>query len=390
MEGYTRIWQVVRHAVGGGYVTLARILDTEAVEWAVLGGGVLGGGGGGSLEAGRQMGRLAVQAGAADGPTLVSPNELDPEAMVGVVGAVGAPAGGGVHATPEQYGRAVTLLQEKSGLKLAALAANECGALATVNGWLQSALLGIPVLDAPCNGRAHPTAVMGSLGLHRDPSYISRQAAVGGAKAAGNSFELYVTGSIEVTASMVRQASAVVGGLVAVARNPVTVIFQKKNGAPGAISQCLALGRLMTGALGGMMVARVAADFLGGTVAVAGVVGKVSLRTSSGFDAGTLTVGDLGLTFWNEFMTLETKGGRRLATFPDLIALIDLTTGEPLTTAAVRQGQEVAVLAVPKEKLSLGAGMRDPALLLPAEKIVGKEMVRYAFGIAKKENLTWN
>ena len=352
------------------------------------------------------MGRLAVQAGRAvggtpspdaktTGPVLVSPGELDPEAMVGVVGAVGAPAGGGVHAAPEQYGRAVTLLQEKSGLKLAALAANECGGLAAVNGWLQSALLGIPVLDAPCNGRAHPTAVMGSLGLHRDPSYISRQAAVGGSGGAGggtagsgtggasggagNSFELYVTGSIEVTASLVRQASAVVGGLVAVARNPVTVAFQKLNGAPGAISQCLALGRLMTSVRGGLAVARVAADFLDGAIAVAGVVGRVSLKTSGGFDAGTLTVGDLGLTFWNEFMTLEAKGGQRLATFPDLIALIDLSTAEPITTAAVRQGQEVAVLVVPQDRLILGAGMRDPALLLPAERIVGKEMVRYAF-----------
>lgn len=169
------------------------------------------------------------------------------------------------------------------------------------------------------------------------------------------------------------------GGLVAVARNPVTVAFQKRHGAPGAISQCLALGRLMTSVRGGLAVAKVAADFLGGTVAVSGMVGNVSLKTSGGFDAGVLSVGDLELAFWNEFMTLETRGGQRLATFPDLIALIDLSTSEPLTTAAVRRGQEVAVLVVSQDRLILGAGMRDPALLAPAEKVVGKDMVRYAF-----------
>lgn len=44
-----------------------------------------------------------------------------------------------------------------------------------------SAMAGIPVVDAPCNGRAHPLALIGSLGLHRFPKHRTWTAAVGGA-----------------------------------------------------------------------------------------------------------------------------------------------------------------------------------------------------------------
>ena len=82
-------------------------------------------------------------------------------------------------------------------------------------------MLGIPLIDAPCNGRAHPTGVMGSLNLHRDPNYITTMTCVGGRKELGRHVECTVTGSIDHCSKLVRAAAVEAGGLVAVIRNPV-------------------------------------------------------------------------------------------------------------------------------------------------------------------------
>ena len=114
----------------------------------------------------------------------------------------GKPAAKGTMVKPVGYVRAVELLTEKAGIKADGLITNECGGTATINGWLQSAVLGIPVVDAPCNGRAHPTGAMGSMGLHAKEGYVSHQTAAGGDLAQGRYLELVVQGSIEQAAAL--------------------------------------------------------------------------------------------------------------------------------------------------------------------------------------------
>ena len=106
---------------------------------------------------------------------MISLDEVPDDAILLTVSAVGSPAGKGHHAGPEEYARAVDLFCRQTGIKVAGLITNECGGLATVNGWIQSAATGLPIVDAPCNGRAHPTGTMGSMGLHLDPHYESLQ-----------------------------------------------------------------------------------------------------------------------------------------------------------------------------------------------------------------------
>jgi DUF917 family protein len=80
-------------------------------------------------------------------------------------------------------------------------------------------------------------------------------------------------------------------------------------------------------------------------------------------------------------MTLEAVDqagtARRVATFPDLMATFDLSNGMPISSALIATGQEVAVVRVPRQKLILGAGVRDPELLRPVEETVGKEVLKY-------------
>src|SRR5690606_516844 len=81
---------------------------------------------------------------------------------------------------PVDYALALQMLQEHPGGRIARIITSETGAMGTVNGWFQSAVTGIPVVDAAGNGRAHPTGVMGSMALDRLEGYRSVQAAVGG------------------------------------------------------------------------------------------------------------------------------------------------------------------------------------------------------------------
>ncbi len=199
---------------------------------AVVGGCVLGGGGGGSVEFGMRLAAQATQAGPL---TLLSQDELDGQAILFNVSAVGAPSAKEAFASPEDYRSTIENLARFTGRSPAGIVTNEMGGLATVNGWLQSAETGIPIVDLPSNGRAHPTGVMGAMGLHRDKDYLSVQAAAGGDPAQGRHIELVVSASLSSASQMVRQAAVCAGGMVAVARNPVSVAYARENAAPGAV-----------------------------------------------------------------------------------------------------------------------------------------------------------
>lgn len=357
------------------------ILDNEVVEAAVLGGAVLGGGGGGSMEMGRQAARLAVELGS---PELITLDSLPEDAVLLTVSAVGAPAARTVYVKPVHYIRTVELFQKYTGQEIRGLITNECGGLAAVNGWLQAAALGIPVVDAPCNGRAHPTGVMGSMGLHRLSGYVSRQVAVGGNPQTNSYVEVFASGSLETAAALVRQASVQAGGMVAVARNPVTAGYARENAAPGAIGRCIAVGRTIieNRSRGPLPVIEGVAGVLQGEIAFTGRVAAVDLETTGGFDVGRVVVRDgdrlAELTFWNEYMTLKI-GSVRKGTFPDLLATMDLTTGLPLSSAEIKAGQEIAILHVHRDRLILGRGMKAPELFQVVEKATGKEVIKYIF-----------
>jgi len=402
-------------------------LNAEVLEYMVLGGVFYGGGGGGSPETGRTVGRQALDIGH---PHMVALEDLPDDVLLLTVSAVGAPAGEGAHAGPDEYVRAVRLFEQFTGKKVGGFIANECGGIATVNGWVQSAATGLPVVDAPCNGRAHPTGAMGSMGLNKVEGYISEQVAVGGRGADGFNLEVFVQGSVEGAAGVIRKVSSQVGGLVAVARNPVPVSYAKANAAPGAIRLCVDVGRAIVEGRKRLAEQAIcdAAAVAGGSVACKGKVLRKEIEQAGGFDLGRLVIEDqdqhqdhgqshgqsqgqsathslVELYFCNEYLTYEkidaedaglgvagaadavTKGAdardsgsrQRLYTFPDLITTMDLRTGLPVTSADVRQGDEVAVVVVPRANLILGAGMRDKDLLTEVERLTGKELVKYVF-----------
>jgi DUF917 family protein len=351
------------------------LLTPESVKYAALGGSFLGGGGGGSIRDGISLGELALEVGE---PRLVALEELDSNALIATVSAVGAPAAEAAYLKPADYVAALQELNGRPGKSVAGLISSENGGIGTLNGWFQSAMTGIPVVDAACDGRAHPTGVMGSMGLDTLEKYYSVQAAVGGNPEAANKVVVVAGGNIGTVDRLIRQAAVEAGGMVAVARNPVSASYVKDNGAPGAIGLAIDLGALIEQqrADGGRAVAETLAGRMNGELLAEGEVEGHTIRTTGGYDVGHLAVGEVTLTFWNEYMSAD-RDGDRLATFPDLIATLDAEIGTPVTTAEISTGQRVVVLAVPKERLLLGAGVRRAEALEPVEEVLDIEMVNW-------------
>ncbi|MGN7357940.1 DUF917 domain-containing protein [Paenibacillus sp. SAF-054] len=347
-------------------------LDEQMMESAVFGGAVLGGGGGGWIEEGLQIGRLALELGQ---PELHAMDGFSDDDTFVTVSLVGAPGAKDKFLKPIHYARSLDMLAHGLQKPISAIHTNENGAGTTVNGWLQSVMTGIPLIDFACNGRAHPTGTMGAMNLTEVSDYVSHQTAVGGKDE--NYLEFSISGSLGKAASLIRNASVEAGGLVAVARNPVTAAYAKQNGAPGAITQAIEVGEALLGAKGEAAIAAVVSK-LGGKVVGSGEVTDFKIETTGGFDVGSVTVDGFEMTFWNEYMTLE-KGGERYATFPDLIMTLDAKTARPVVTAALEKGQQLTVIVVPKAKLLLSSTMNNKKLLQPVEDVIKKPVIHYIF-----------
>jgi len=356
-----------------------RLKVTESIaEDIVLGGSFLGGGGGGDLHTGMQIARLAVELGDL---YIVSLDELKQDDIVVTASLVGAPAAKEKYVRPAHMLRSAQLLINSLRVEIAGFISSENGGTSSTNGWIPASLLGIPVVDAPANGRAHPMGLMGSLGLHKLKDYISIQAAVGGSKEQGRYVELLVRGNLESADKLVREAAVQAGGLVAVTRNPVTVSYLREHAAIGALSKAMEIGRLMRDYSYDVveMCSKIFEYLGGGKIIDKGVVTDVVIETRGGYDIGRIIIKSATnvyeVTVWNEYMTLEDDKGDRLATFPDLIVTLDIKTSKPKTSAEVRQGDELLLVAIPKDLIPLGSGVKDPYLLVQVEKVVGKRIL---------------
>jgi uncharacterized protein len=352
-------------------------LNEELLKNAVIGGVILGGGGGGAKEPGLIAGKIAVEYGT---PELMDIQDIPDDQVILTVSAVGAPAAPDKYVTPRDYVRTIQIFEQNTGVKVGGIITNENGGTATVNGWIQAAVLDIPLIDAPCNGRAHPTGTMGSMGLNHLEGYVACQVAVGGNPALGNYIESFFQGSIENTAKLVRQTAVMAGGLVAVARNPIHAGYVKQQGAVGGVTHAIETGKAFYKGLNRSPKDAILSvtDSLQGVVVTEGKIDKLTLVTDGGFDVGMVHVNGYELTFWNEYMTLE-RGKERIATFPDLIMTFDKATGIPVTSAEIKQGQEIVVIKTAKENLKLGSGMRDRNLMAEVESIIHKEVLKYIF-----------
>jgi uncharacterized protein len=356
-----------------------RLLTIDDVRAACIGGGVLAAGGGGWLRHGLKNGETAVSLGR---PMLATIDEILEDGIIVTVTAIGAPASPDWQMYPRDYIRALELLIKELGRPIAGVMTAQNGYSTSINGWLQSAMLDIPVIDAAGDVRAHPTGNMGSMGLTKLPGYQTIQTVVGGNREQGAYLEVVAKGDVTRTSHILRAASIQSGGFIASARNPIPASYVRKNAALGAVSLAIRLGEAMSAAegSGGAAVIEAITGTLKGRVLGTGRVSLAEIETRGSYDRGRFVVDaaphPLTVYVLNEHMAVE-GGGQRLSTFPDVIALLSTETGQPVAVEHTRVGQEVAVLAVDRGVLPLASGVTDPDVFPEVEAEMGIELARY-------------
>jgi len=348
---------------------------SDAVD-GIWGGSVLACGGGGWVSHGELMAEAATHGPGI--PILCSVDEIPDEALVVTVTAIGAPGAPNWEIQPIDYVNALKLVMERAAGPIVAVLTAQNGASTTINGWYQSATLGVKVLDAAGDVRAHPTGKLGSMGLTDRAGYTTVQAVAGGNRKLHGELRLVTEGTIVTTSNVLRDVSVRVGGFIAAARNPVEAAWVKKHAAIGAITYALDLGRAMrkAEANGPQAVIDAACAQTGGTILGEGPV-RIStpMRTEGGFDHGSFSVDGLALRYLNEYMTVD-RGAKRLATYPDVITTLSLKTGQPVTISAIKEGDQVAVFHVHRKHLPLSSSTRDRIALAEVEQIMGVELIK--------------
>ena len=377
------------------------IFTKEHAEYLSLGSLLLGCGGGGNVQQGINAYEAAFRNAEERGNnveviTVEELAERHPEGGVVVtISGVGSPASPTAYTPPEYYPRLMELLQKQISDKIIGFIPCEIGASNTFEPFVPASILGVPIIDAPCDGRAHPLGVMGSLGLEKKQMSVV-QCAVGGRKGengtAGQYMEISVNGSVESCAALVRNTSAQAGGFVMVARNPVDVQWLAENAACGAFAQTMELGRVWKEMLDAGTPAEEMAErtavLLGGQVIVTGKMKNYSCITENALDHGAFDIctneGSFNITFFNEYMTLDDGDGKRLATFPDGLMLIGSDRkaySSAMLARAVEDGTAdsltFTVISVDYENLKIPSGLRFRSSYRTCENILHREMIPY-------------
>ena len=348
---------------------------SDAVD-GIWGGSVLACGGGGWVSHGELMAEIATRGPGV--PTLCSLDEIQDDALVVTVTAIGAPGAANWEIQPIDYVNALKLVMERAAGPIAGVLTAQNGASTTINGWYQSATLGVKVLDAAGDVRAHPTGKLGGMGLTDRAGYTTVQAVAGGNRKLHGELRLVAEGTIVTTSNVLRDVSVRVGGFIAAARNPVEAAWVKKHAAIGAITYALDLGRAMRKAetIGPQAVIDAACAQTTGTILAQGPVRITTpMRTEGGFDHGSFSVDGLTLRYLNEYMTVD-RGDKRLATYPDVITTLSPKTGRPVTISAIHEGDEVAVFHVHRDHIPLSSSTSDRTALAEVEAIMGIELIR--------------
>jgi hypothetical protein len=331
------------------YALGARVVHADEIEALSLGAWILGTGGGGDPYQKLLNMRLLYKQGFQ--VSLLDPMYLEDDDRVAVVSGMGAPLVGQERlADPAFAAKPVRMMEEYGGAKFRAVMALEIGGGNGLQPFMIAALMGLPVVDADCMGRAYPEAQMTSFAVHNLPMYPMALADV-------RDNEVIVTraASAKWVERLSRKVCVEMGSTAATCKAPRSGQEVKSFGILYTVSKAIRLGQKV------MEARRLHQDPIeaalletGGQRVFSGKVIDVERRTTEGFLRGAATLEGVGedrgtrfkLHFQNEFSVGE-RDGQACVMTPDLICVLDSVSGDGIGTDVLRFGQRVTVLALP-------------------------------------------
>lgn len=325
-----------------------RLMYPENLEDLAVGAAVLGTGGGGDPYIGKLM---AIQAIQKYGPVhLISPEELDDEALVVPSAMMGAPTVT-VEKIPsgQEIIHAFEALQTYLGNKIDATVSIEVGGLNSTMPFGVAAQMGIPLVDADGMGRAFPELQMVTCTLH---GVSATPMALADEK--GNSSILNTIDNLW-TETLARSLTIDMGAAAMMAIYSMSGKQLKLAMIPHTMTLAETLGRAIREARAAHSdPVQAVLGLTRGFEIFRGKVGDVVRRTVAGFARGEATLhgietysgSDLILRFQNEHL-VAIQDGEIVVSVPDLITVLDIETGESITTEGLRYGFRVVVLGLP-------------------------------------------
>ena len=326
-----------------------RPVSAAEIESLAIGAWILGTGGGGSPYLALLNMRKLYREGAV--VSLLDPRDLADDDPVAVVSNMGAPLVGQERLTdPRTIARAVTMMEEYLGRRFRAVMSLEIGGGNALQPFLAAALLGLPVVDADCMGRAFPEAQMTSFAIHDLRMYPLTLVDV-----RDNAVIVARAASWKWMERLARRACVEVGSIAATCKAPRTGKEVKECAILYSTTKAIRLGETVQAARRAHqdpVQALIEAER--GLLLFTGKIGDIARRTTEGFLRGTARLDGLdefrgatfALAFQNEFAVGWLDGVPRVMT-PDLICVMDSVSGEAIGTETLRYGQRVGVVALP-------------------------------------------
>lgn len=327
-----------------------RYLDIEEIENIAIGAAVLGTGGGGDPYIGKMM---AIEAIKKYGPVpLITMEELEDNALVVPVSSIGAPTVGVEKiASEEELTSALDLLEKVLGKKATAIMPIEVGGSNSLIPIAAAAKKGVPVLDADAMGRAFPEAQM--VTYHLDG--ISPGAVTMGDEK-GNTLLMYPING-EWSERLARSVTIQMGGTAKMCDYALEGKYVKQSAIPDTLTLAEEIGKIITKSkINGRNPVKEMLKKLSGFELFQGKAADIRRKIQDGFTRGEAILEGIyeykdkscKLFFQNEhLLAIDAVTDQPLAITPDLIAVLDIETGAPITTEGLKYGARVVVVAFP-------------------------------------------
>jgi DUF917 family protein len=323
--------------------------EAEAIA---LGAGILGTGGGGNPYMGKL--RLLEELKRGAHIEVIDPAGVPDEAVAIAVSGMGAPT---VSLEKPEWGRecveAFMALERHTHTDAFAVVPGEIGGANAITPLIVAAQRGLPCVDCDPMGRAFPELQMDTFsiyGVSPSPCALCDDKR--------NILILDHALSPQWAEQIFRAATIAMGGHAGLAMPYLTGAEIKRHGIWHTMSLARSVGQAVLDARRRKESPLEAVlAVAGGKPLFAGKIMDVERRTVTGFARGNLTISGHGpwtgtemrIAFQNENL-IAWQHDVPVATVPDLICILDETTGEPISTETLRYGLRVSVLGLPADE----------------------------------------
>lgn len=330
------------------FVANMRHVEFHEIEAIALGASLYGTGGGGDPYVGKL---IAMNQMRRHGPVrLVGLDTLADDDLVVPVALVGAPTVAlEKFPSTQQFVGTLRAIERYFGRPATAVMCAEAGGLNSTIPFAVASEVGLPLVDGDLMGRAFPEIQMTLATLH---GVAASPMALCDDK--GNA-AVIETVSNRYTERFVRALATEMGGSACTALYPMSGRQARDVVIDGSLTMLQRAGETLLAARRDKRdpVTTLIAE-LGAHRLFDGKIVDVERATAGGWNRGTATIASFRgeadrrcqLRFQNEFLIAEVDGAV-VATTPDLIALLDLETGEPVTAELIRYGLRVVLIAFP-------------------------------------------